>query len=223
MSYLLKDVKGLYYNLSGQVFEIDALKNISKYGFEISDLLRADKELIKNKKLVSINNVSQSIFHIKNSYGFLLIKVNSPFTNVCFEIKQNVLVSEDGVIWLNYLDEDNYIVTEFNVSLNSFTSITNLQKSELLKMKEYINNNTKEISFINNNKIKYIFMKLNNKLDRIYYRNYLDETTVKNIDMYTEISKNSIKIKNLTSTDFSNLCVNVTNVNEYKKDSLEEF
>jgi len=223
MSYLLKDAKGRYYDLSGQVFEIDVLKALSKYGFEILDLLRADKDLIKDKKLVSVNNVSQCIFHIKNSYDFLLIKVNNPFTNVCFEVKQNLLVSEDGVMWLNYLDEDNYIVTEFNVSLNSFTGTTNLQKSELLKMKEYINNNSKEISFINNSKIKYIFIKLRNKLDRIYYRNYLDETTVKNIDMYTEISKDFIKIKNLTSTDFSNLCVNVTNVNEYKKDTLEEF
>ncbi len=223
MSYLLKDLAGCYYNLSGKVTETDILKALNEYGFEISDLLIADKELIKNKKLISTNNVGKCTFYTKNSYDFLLIKSDIPFINVSFDVLQSVLVSADGVKWLNYLDENKYLVNEFNISLNSFTSITDIQKSELLKLKEYINNNSKEIGFINNSEIKYIFIKLKNKLDRIYYRRYLDGTTLKNIDMYTEISKNAIKIKNLTSTDLNNLCINITSVNDYRKDTLEEF
>jgi|GEM_PF-4366101 hypothetical protein len=224
MSYLLKDFLGNYYNLSGKIIEPDLEKALKVYGFPISDLLKADKELIRNKRLVSVSNVYGCTFNMKDSYDFLLIKINAPFANIYVNASQNMLVSENGTSWLNYLNENTYIIEKFNISLDSFTSITQKQKLELAKIKNYIVKNTQKINFINNPNIKYMFIKLDSKLDRIFYKRTFDENAFVDIDgLNIDISKSVVTITNNKLRTFDNLHVHIINIRDYKKDTLEEF
>lgn len=224
MSYVLKDSLGNYYNLSGKITEANLEKALKNCGFSISDFLKADKELIRNKKLVSISNITSCTFNMRDSYDFLLIKLDTPFTNIYINASKNMLVSEDGISWLNYLNENTYITEKFNISLDSFTNVTQKQKVELAKIKEYILKNTEKTNFINNPNIKYMFIKLDNQLDRIFYKRIFDENTFIDVDgLNIDISKHAVTITNNKLKTFNNLHVHIININDYKKDTLEEF
>lgn len=224
MSYLLKDSLGDYYNLTGKVAELDLKKALRNYGFTISDFLKADKELIRNRKLISDSNVVSCTFNMKDSYDFLLIKLDTPFANIYINDSKNMLVSEDGINWLNYFNDNTYITEEFNISLNSFNNVIESQRLELAKIKEYILKNTKKINFINNQNIKYMFMKLDSQLDRIFFKRIFDENAFVDVDgLHIDISRKSIIITNNKLRTFDNLFIHIIDINDYKKDTLEEF
>lgn len=140
---------------------------IDNYGFYIKDIKEYTSltgyRLIAYK--VSSSTRLQTNLKLNKKQSFILLKYDFSYHSyITFDSKLKFIVSEDGVMWYNYIDKTNYLEYKYKLDSNIFTTYT----PELLEALNYINTNSKELDKIENKNIKYILSKVDFDIDNVH-------------------------------------------------------
>lgn len=228
MRYLFR-YNNKYFDINNNevVVKDNLVSQVELYGFDILQLLTLNKDKIINKQLVTCKEPSVNNFRlcIKNkSDRFILIKLDKEYENLYFKNGNKMLVSEDGINWRNYQDYNAYSKIYFNINLDNINADTlNINsKTKLFSMMDYIMYNCRKLNLINTKNIKYLFVEIEDLMDRICQQDEWNET-IEERDLITTFSKNLIKVKNNSNVVLKQLNVKILKSSAVILDTLKEF
>lgn len=231
MKHLLIDYKGNIYNKYGDIITIGSVSysKIDRYGFELDEVV--NKNIFVGKRIISYSNSNKIKVAVTPKVivpsVIILNKDLSIYDNVCMSYSMKALVSNDGIIWESYSDNNLIYKKQFNINLDSINenNITQDEYFEYKKIKNQLIHRTKESKKIVNNNIKYmaILIDTNRHFKNIYnYRNIEDfSVSFNNYESYIDKTNDSIKIKNISTGTMKNIKIN-KNVSNTLKDTLME-
>lgn len=230
MKYLFINSANKYFDINNVevIVNDDLYYKINTKGFNIDEILTIkDKSILLNKRLVTASDTVADVdVKVKVSDGRFIILNFNDVDNLKFSSPVKCIISNDGLAWFNYYNDEKYEIADFDIRLDSVEvdKMSEGHKLEFLRMTDYIRKRCRDINHINSSGMRYAVIEIKDLHDTIYSTTHFnDNNRLMDNEIHVEMSKEKITVMNNKDQILKSLTVQVIKPSDIIINTLKEF